>query len=136
MNKWLTWIMNLGNLAKILPLVFAIVGCIAWYNSHIIKKYNEKNNNEKLSRNVTIVLTRVDSLYTVIDKMNIEQVSLKEDVIEKLENLEGTVMIIKNQLGKYIIKTATKEDILDWMNAFEKKNNRQNDGSTSLILCR
>jgi L-lactate utilization protein LutB len=136
MNKVLAWITNLGNIAKLLPLVFAIAGCIAWYNNHIIKKYNEKNNDKALTESVQTVIIQNDSLFKMFDQMKDEQLSLKNDVISKLDEVSGTVGIMKSQLGQHIVKTATKEDIMEWMRAFEKKNNRWNEGSTSLILCK
>jgi hypothetical protein len=136
MNKVLAWITNLGNIAKLLPLVFAIAGCIAWYNNHIIKKYNEKSNDKALTESVQTVIIQNDSLFKMFDQMKDEQVSLKNDVISKLDEVSGTVGIMKSQLGQHIVKTATKEDIINWMQAFEKKNSRWSEGSTSLILCK
>ena len=136
MSKILTWITNLGNIAKVLPLVFAVAGCIAWYNNHIIKKYNEKSNDKALTESVQTVIIQNDSLFKMFDQMKDEQVLLKNDVISKLDEVSGTVTIMKSQLGQHIVRTATKEDIINWMQAFEKKNNRWSDGSTSLILCK
>ena len=136
MNKILTWITNLGNIAKVLPLVFAVAGCIAWYNNHIIKKYNEKNDDKALTESVQTVIIQNDSLFKMFDQMKDEQVSFKSDVIGKLDEVSGTVGIMKNQLGQHIVRTATKEDIINWMQAFEKKNSRWSEGSTSLIRYR
>jgi hypothetical protein len=136
MNKILTWITNLGNIAKVLPLVFAVVGCVAWYNNYIIKKYNEQNSDIQLTNDVKIIIIQNDSLFNIVDRLQQEQGMFRSDMINKLDEVSGTVGIMKNQLGQHIVRTATKEDIINWMQAFEKKNSRWNDGSTSLILCK
>ena len=136
MNKLFTWITNLGNLAKLLPLVFAVAGCIAWYNNYIIKKYNEQNSDIQLTNDVKIIIVQNDSLFNIVDRLQQEQGMFRSDMINKLDEVSGTVGIMKSQLGQHIVKTATKEDIINWMQAFEKKNSKWNDGSTSLILCK
>jgi hypothetical protein len=136
MNKFFTWISNLGSIAKVLPLVFAIAGAVIWYNGMVIKRYNEKNNDKTLTENVKTVIVQNDSLFKMFDRMKTEQVSFKSNVIGKLDEVSGTVGVMKSQLGQHIVKTATKEDIINWMQAFEKKNSRWIDGSTSLILCK
>lgn len=136
MNKFFTWISNLGSIAKVLPLIFAIAGAVIWYNGIVIKRYNEKNNDKALTEKVQTVIVQNDSLFKMFDRMKSEQVSFNSDVIEKLNEVSGTVGIMKSQLGQHIVRTATKEDIINWMQAFEKKNNRWNEGSTSLILCK
>jgi len=136
MNKIKTgidWITNLGNLAKVLPLVFAITGGIAWYNSQVIKKYNERNSNRQLSENVTIVIAQIDSLFSIVDIMKVEQKDLKRDVMEKLGSVESTIDIVKGQMANHLVKTATKEDIMNWIKAFEKKNYNWSEGSSWLI---
>lgn len=136
MSKFFTWISNLGSIAKVLPLVFAIAGAVIWYNGMVIKRYNEKNNDKALTEKVQTVIVQNDSLFKMFDRMKSEQVLFNSDVIEKLNEVSGTVGIMKSQLGQHIVKTATKEDIINWMQAFEKKNSRWNEGSTSLILCK
>lgn len=136
MSKFFIWITNLGNIAKVLPLVFAIAGVVVWYNGMVIKKYNEKNNDKALTEKVQTVIVQNDSLFKMFDRMKSEQVSFNSDVIEKLNEVSGTVGVMKSQLGQHIVRTATKEDIINWMQAFEKKNSRWSEGSTSLILCR
>jgi hypothetical protein len=136
MNKFFTWIINLGNIAKVIPLIFAIAGAVIWYNGIIIKRYNEKNNDKTLTENVKTVIVQNDSLFKMFDRMKTEQVSFKSNVIGKLDEVSGTVGVMKSQLGQHIVKTATKEDIINWMQAFEKKNSKWSEGSTSLILCK
>ena len=136
MNKFFTWVTNLGNIAKVLPLIFAISGAVIWNNGIVIKRYNKKTNDKALTEKVQTVIVQNDSLFKMFDQMKEEQVSFKSDVIGKLDEVSGTVGIMKNQLGQHIVRTATKEDIINWMQAFEKKNSRWSDGSTSLILCK
>lgn len=121
MNKFFTWISNLGSIAKVLPLVFAIAGAVIWYNGMVIKRYNEKNNDKALTEKVQTVIIQNDSLFKMFDRMKSEQVSFNSDVIEKLNEVSGTVGVMKSQLGQHIVRTATKEDIINWMQAFEKK---------------
>jgi prenyltransferase beta subunit len=113
-----------------------VVGCVAWYNNYIIKKYNEQNSDIQLTNDVKIIIIQNDSLFNIVDRLQQEQGMFRSDMISKLDEVSGTVGIMKNQLGQHIVRTATKEDIINWMQAFEKKNSRWNDGSTSLILCK
>lgn len=134
MNKFFTWISNLGSIAKVLPLIFAVAGCIAWYNGYVIKKYNEQNSDIQLTNDVKIIIIQNDSLFNIVDRLQQEQGMFRSDMINKLDEVSGTVGIMKSQLGQHIVRTATKEDIINWMQAFEKKNSRWSEGSTSLIL--
>jgi len=134
MNKLLTWITNLGNIAKILPLVFAVAGAVAWYNGHVIKKYNERSNNIELAKKVTTIINQNDSMFIMFNKLKEDQQLFNIDMLNKMDAVESTMGVVRNQLGQHIVKTATKDDILDWMSAFEKKNSRWREGSTSLIL--
>jgi hypothetical protein len=43
---------------------------------------------------------------------------------KKVDRINGTVGVVKTQLGNHIIKTSNdKQDIIDWFNAIEEKKN-------------
>ncbi len=136
LKQFWQWIINAGNLAKVLPLLFAIAGAVTWYNGYIVKKYNERSNNIELAKKVTTIINQNDSMFIMFNKLKDDQRLFNTDMINKLDNVETTVVVVKSQLGNHIVRTATKDDILNWMNAFEKKNNNLNIESASLTRFR
>jgi hypothetical protein len=64
-------------------------------------------------------IIKIDSLGYKIDR--IAEGQSKSNL--KLSDLSGTVGIVKDQLGNHIIRTTNdKQDIINFLNAFEKKN--------------
>lgn len=67
------------------------------------------------------ILIAEDSIKTIkIDSLAYYQ----KIIVSRINKVDRTQGILKTQLGNYIIKTSKdKEDILNWVNAFEEKKN-------------
>ena len=84
----------------------------------------------KLQTNVSdLVVTQkaetvaIDTLSNLFKRHTVKQEGVNGEVTKQLKSLNSTVSIIKSQTGKHILETTEdKEDIIEWFNAFEKKN--------------
>jgi Rad3-related DNA helicase len=92
---------------------------IAKHDKKILEKNNKEAKQEQIITQQKEIMTKIDSFGIQLLEIKFDQRQTKEDI----NSLAGTVGVIKTQLGKHIINTATKDDILNWMNAFESKKN-------------
>jgi hypothetical protein len=119
-SKVWQWLVNLSSVVKVLAiLVPALVSAFIFYNKQIIKKYEK----EKLEIQQTQIQSAlVDSVSALSREVRSVKPELRK-TNKKIDEIVETVSIVKTQLGNHIVKTSSdKQDILDWMNAFEKKN--------------
>jgi len=130
MKNILTVGTNISKVIKIFLAVIALSGAVLTgiksYNRIIIARYDKavQEHNKAVKDSLLIIvmetaIVKIDTLSEKVDRIAAAQ--NKSNL--KLNDLNGTVMIVKDQLGNHIIKTAKdKDEILNWWNAFEKKN--------------
>jgi len=116
---------KVANIAKayIIPIgggISAIAGAVFFVYAQGIKAENKRNHSVSYETKIDKLITS-DSLKTIkIDTLYLGQ----RRMLKKMTSIGNTVGIVKTQLGNHIIKTSQdKDEILNWVNAFEEKKN-------------
>jgi hypothetical protein len=116
---------KLVNIIKsyIIPIgggISVIAGGIMYVYSLGIKAERSTTHNISLEMKVDKLITS-DSLKSIkIDSLYYGQ----RRMLRSVTSIGNTVGIVKTQLGNHIIKTSQdKDEILNWVNAFEEKKN-------------
>lgn len=125
----LKWFANLGNIAKTIVAVVSlggiIIGGIKLYNATVIAKHDKEVHEVARDTTINAVLIKINNLSTQVNDISRGQGEILKNQIQtnlSLRHVSDSVNVIRRQLGNHILKTATRDDIRDWMNAFEKKN--------------
>jgi hypothetical protein len=117
--KWFTEIGNvIKTVAAVITLGGLLIGGIKIYNASVINKHEKEIRDSMKEADAKTILIKLDSLNLRVGQIKEGQ----KHINTSIEALSGTVGILKQQVGIHIVNTATKEDIINWMNAFEKKN--------------
>ncbi len=116
------WLSKFGALAKTIAVIITLsvsaFGIIKGYNKLIINAHEKDVRDILREHDIKTVIVKLDSLSCQVGKIRAEQIELAG----KVENINGTVGTMRNQIGIHMINTATKQDIRTWFDAFEKKN--------------
>lgn len=130
-SKAWQWIASLSGVVKAATIfiTFAsiLIGASVSYNKNIIKKYEKEKSEIQQTQTVKEIKDYFGVVKDSLAVLSYEVRSLKPELRktnEKIDAIDGTVSIVKSQLGNHIIKTSNdKKDILNWINAFEQKKN-------------
>ena len=106
--------------------ISVIAGGIMFIYAQGIKAERSATHNISLELKVDRLITS-DSLKSIkMDTLYFGQ----RNILRRMTSIGSTVGIVKTQLGNHIIKTSQdKNDILNWVNAFEEKKNSMRDFS-------
>lgn len=124
-SKAWQWIANLSTVVKtaMIFVSFAtlLIGASVSYNKHIIKKYEKEKTEMQQSQTVKEIKDYFGVVKDSLSVLSLEIRSIKPE----LQKTNSTLDIVKTQLGNHIVKTSNdKNEILNWINAFEKKNSQ------------
>lgn len=122
------WVTQLSTATKIIwvfvPVLLGIAKLVTIHDVNIIAKSNAKQEQLIDKEDMKKAIVSIDTLSRILRKHVRDQVIMTRQMDEKLTDVINTTEVVKKQLGNHIIKTATdKQDIINWMDAFEKKNN-------------
>jgi hypothetical protein len=114
------------NISKAIKIIIAVITFtsavllgIKGYNKSIINRHDKAVQDSLLMIDMRTAIVKIDSLSVKVDRIAESQ----DRTNRKLGDVSGTVTIVKDQLVNHVVKTTNdKQDIINILNAFEKKN--------------
>ena len=117
------WFLNIGNLAKAIGAIIALVGSvlvgIKGYNKAVINKENKKVVQETIVTELKSLNVKVDSLVSGQEQMK----ELVNEHTNKLNQVDRKQDVMKGIMTREFAKTMTPAQVLDMMEQFEIKKN-------------
>ena len=117
------WFLNIGNLAKAIGAIIALVGSvlvgIKGYNKAVINKENKKVVQETIVTELKSLNVKVDSLVSGQEQMK----ELVNEHTSKLNQVDRKQDVMKGIMTREFAKTMTPAQVLEMMNDFDIKKN-------------